>query len=74
MEENLWNLSNGKTRKVIEYINTIHSPEVMYGFDHAKFERIKSESLTMSPNKALHHIGYRFGKSPRIFDDCGTRV
>ena len=69
---NLYNLSDGKTREVIRYIERyVYEPENIVNFDTNKFERLKRESLEKkTPNDMLDHIGFRFDNEDKIYDWC----
>ena len=70
-KENLWNETNKKTRKVIEYIN-----ELKGAYDE-KWDRTKMENFNsiireaqskVTANDMLTVVGYRFNHNPAIFD------
>ena len=72
-EENLWNAKEGKTRKVIEYINNL---EPLVRWDSRdelskikEFHRRIGVALSKTTaNDMLKSIGYRFERRPGMFN------
>lgn len=70
MSENLWNLSDGKTRSVISYVERIPLPDDAGSFKQARVIRaLKEEALScLTANEMLEKVGYRVGGYPKILD------
>ena len=70
MIENLWNVSDGKTRSVIQYVERIPVPDDPGSFEKARrISVLKEEALKcLTANGMLEKVGYRFGKYPSSLD------
>ena len=70
-EKSLWNLSDGKTKTIIEFITELSLPMNPINFNTNKFFEIKKNALNqISPDKMLKMIGYQFSKQPKIYGWC----
>ena len=68
MEENLWNETNKKTRKVINYIERLYPPRDFSWEETIRFNDTKEKALALSnANDMLKIIGYKYGGRDGIF-------
>ena len=67
----LWNLTDGKTKEVLLYVNSLSSSSDMSRSQEMKFDNIKANALSkLQPNDMLKIVGFRYRGYPLIYDWC----
>ncbi len=71
MIENLWNLKIKKTKKVIEFLDTLEpTPNIWKHYQIKKFNKeLKRAKECVTSNEMLKIVGYRPKKRPKLYDD-----
>ena len=73
-EENLWNVTEHKTRKVMEHISNLKPRPAFSLGEKDRFEKVKNIALSkISAEEMLNVIGYNFGKENRIYSDVADK-
>ena len=73
-DENLYNCVHHKTKKVLEYVNSLREPEMVGNYtEHlkkvARFNEVLNEAKNArSANEMLDIVGYRYRQRAKIYD------